>query len=258
MEKRTFAKGLNRLGLIGVLGASLILVGIGTREASAQSAAYMQGIQNNWANDPKISAKDREVHRQGEAIYRNFALEQAEDDARKARWEMEKQTDLLKKIEKQNREKNTSSSYQETKPNNSTTMTPDEVLKSRYGPRYNEYINSKQEMFVSFNEWIDGSNGGEKNKSRDIPCEIIGLEKGIYPQGESINVLARMQNRKGSVVKYNAFRDNQFLFDGEALVPDLSCDWSIPFSKINPKPGEYKFIFTINDQKIGEVNFTVK
>jgi len=104
MEKETFRRGLKRLGLVGILGASLMFSGIGIQEASAQSAANMQNNLNNWANDPKVSAKDREVYRQGASLYGNYAIQQAEDDAKKARWKSQEQTELLRKIEKQNRE----------------------------------------------------------------------------------------------------------------------------------------------------------
>jgi hypothetical protein len=271
MEKRTFGRGLKRLGLAGILGASLMFGSLGVRESYGQDANFMANRLEYEATWKGQSASDRRILRGAAYTYRQQANLDAEEAAKKAKWAIDEQNDLLRKIEQQQKDilansgKNDNSSYQvasQAATYRNSSMTLEEAHRNLYKARLRGVFGQSDDdlrIIAVCNEWVDGYSGGEKDGKIDFPTEITGLDKEVFEKGEKITIMIIPGNKEREVIEYEAFKDNgEKLLDKDMLVMPNGLYRSVHFDRTNPEPGKYNLIFKLNQVKIKEVEFTIK
>jgi len=267
MEKRTFGRGLKRLGLAGILGASLMFGSLGVRESYGQDANFMANRLEYEATWKGQSASDRRILQGAAYTYRQQANLDAEEAAKKAKWAIDEQNDLLRKIEQQQKDilansgKNDNSSYERTK-SYVPEMTLEEAHRVLYKARLRGSCGQSDDdlrIITVCNEWVDGYGGGEKDGMIDFPTEITGIDKEVFEKGEKITIMIIPGNKEREVIEYEAFKDNgEKLLDKDMLVMPNGLYRSVHFDRTNPEPGKYNLIFKLNQVKIKEVEFTIK
>jgi len=244
MEKRIIRNGLKRLGLAGILGASLMFGGIGVKEANAQSHATWANTMNYWGNDPKTSPKDREIYRQSAYVQGLYADGESERKAKEMKEAIEKNNRLLEDLKGQqgNKLEQTSKNSE----NNYVSKTNPEV--------YQDNLFYDKPDFFSCNEWIDKDKDGFME-----PKEIVGFGKKVFKKGENITIIVKTTKKEGVSLIYETYKDKEErpLFRSNlSVLRDYGT--SIYFSTINPEPGKYVTIFKQNNCQVGLVEFRVE
>jgi len=261
MEKRTFGKGLKRLGLAGILGVSLMFGGIGALESYGQDANFMANRLEYEATWKGQSASDRRILRGGAYNYRQQANLDAEEDAKKRTRAINKQNDLLRKMAEQNQEKNTDYSYQKTESSGSE-MTLEEARASINRHKREELIKARTDKGLSPDEFFtcryyvdknddDLKDGGwfQKKTVRivvDYPYEFEGVGITKTKVGEQVAFGAKFNREKGFTYSVTMLQDGKEFFSETKL---MDQDDGITFSEFKEgisQPGEYTAEWRLN------------
>ena len=245
MEKGISRIGLRRMGLVGILGASLVFGGFGVTKASGQSAAYWERVMNQCASDPSFSAKDREAYRNGAYIQGLNANLEAEEAAKKMKQEMEQQTELLKKIqekqkaitEKANEPQASSARYTPPSTTVETDSTEEPTTETKQTDRfyaYRYYQDLEKDDISSDKQFVR------------YPTELIGLGVSEVETNEPFAFGSTLIGKKDSILYFEVFRDEKKIKSTNEVITLNSVVQCEEFENGMKEPGEYKAVWRLD------------